>query len=270
MESTHTSATTTTNMDTLQIITLISGILVAAASGMVGSILVVRKMTLLSDALSHVALPGIALGILFNVNPLMSGIAVLFLGVLLIWYIETKTNLAIESITGVLFVTALAIGALLIPQQDILEAFFGSVKNMGITMALTQSGIALLIIAVTLYYLKPLALSAIAPDLSTAARVSQSRMELFLLILIAFTIAVGVSFVGVLLMSALLIVPAVTAKNIANSFKGFISMSAVLASLSLAAGLLLSNVYGINPGLTTVLISSCAFFVSLAFRKKTL
>ncbi len=257
-------------MDALQFITLFSGVVVAAASGAVGSILVVRKMTLLSDALSHVALPGIALGILFHLNPLFSGIAVLFLGVLLIWYIETKTNLAIESITGVLFVTALAIGALLIPQQDILEAFFGSVKNMSVVTSLVQAGIALGILAITLYYLKPLALSAIAPDLSTAARVSQSRMELFLLILIAFTIAVGVSFVGVLLMSALLIVPAVTAKNIANSFKGFIVMSMALSSLSLAAGLIFSNVYNINPGLTTVLISSCAFFVSLIFRRKTL
>ncbi len=257
-------------MDALQLITLFSGIAVAAASGAVGSILVVRKMTLLSDALSHVALPGIALGILFHLDPLLSGIAVLFLGVLLIWYIETKTNLAIESITGVLFVTALAVGALLIPQQDILEAFFGSVKNMSVTSSLVQAGIALGILAVTLYYLKPLALSAIAPDLSTAARVSQPRMELFLLILIAFTIAVGVSFVGVLLMSALLIVPAVTSKNIANSFKGFIVLSMILSSLSLAAGLMLSNVYNINPGLTTVLISSCAFFVSLIFRRKTL
>ncbi len=257
-------------MNALQIITLISGILVAAASGAVGSILVVRKMTLLSDALSHVALPGIALGILLHFDPLLSGIAVLFLGVLLIWYIETKTNLAIESITGVLFVTALAIGALLIPQADILEAFFGSVKNMTVLNALVQSGVALGILSFIIGYLKPLALSAIAPDLSTAARVSQSRMELFLLILIAFTIAVGVSFVGVLLMSALLIVPAVTAKNIANSFKGFVGLSMALSSLSLAAGLTLSNMYDINPGLMTVIVSACAFFVSLVFRKKAL
>lgn len=257
-------------MDALQLITLFSGIAVAAASGAVGSILVVRKMTLLSDALSHVALPGIALGILFHFDPLLSGIAVLFLGVLLIWYIETKTNLAIESITGVLFVTALAVGALLIPQEDILEAFFGSVKNMSVLNALIQTGVALGILSLVIGYMKPLALSAIAPDLSTAARVSQSRMELFLLILIAFTIAVGVSFVGVLLMSALLIVPAVTAKNIANSFKGFVGISMALSSLSLAAGLTLSNIYNINPGLTTVLISSCIFFVSLIFRERVL
>lgn len=257
-------------MNILTITTFISGALVAAASGAVGSLLVVRKMTLLSDALSHVALPGIALGILFHVDPLMSGIAVLFLGVLLIWYIETKTRLAIESVTGVLFVTALAIGALLIPQADILEAFFGSVSNMTLATALMQSGIALAIVSITLYYLKPLALAAIAPDLSTAARVSQSRMELFLLILIALTIAVGVSFVGVLLMSALLIIPAVTAKNIATTFKGFIGMSMALAVVSLTAGLLCSTIFVISPGLTTVLISASLFFVSLLLRKKVL
>ncbi len=255
-------------MDTLQLFTFISGILVAAASGAVGSILVVRKMTLLSDALSHVALPGIALGILLNFNPLVGGIAVLFFGVLLIWYVEMKTKLAIESVTGVLFVTALSIGSLLIPQQDILEAFFGSVRNISINDAVLQACIALAIVAITLRYLKPLALSSIAPDLSVASRVSQPLMELFLLILIAFTISVGVSFVGVLLMSALLIVPAVTAKNIARSFKGFVGLSMILAIFSLTTGLILGNVYGINPGLATVLVSACCFFVSFFFRPK--
>ena len=106
-----------------------SGILVAAASGLIGSFLVLRKMTLLSDALSHVALPGIALGIILNFQPIVGGLIFLFIAIFTIWGIENKTKLAIESITGVLFVTALAIGALLIPEQEILETFFGDVKN---------------------------------------------------------------------------------------------------------------------------------------------
>ena len=255
-------------MTPLEIITIVSGVLVAAASGLIGSLLVVRKMTLLSDALSHIALPGIAFGILFKFDPLIGGVAFLFFGVILIWYIETKTKLAIESITGVLFVTALAVGALLIPQEDILEAFFGSVQGITLVDAIAQTIIALFIVVVTLYYLKPLTLSSIAPDLSIASRISQSKMELFLLILIALTIAVGVSFVGVLLMSALLIVPAVTAKNLTTSFKGFISSSMLIAAFSLGAGLLSAPLYHINPGLTTVMISACCFFVSLFIRSK--
>lgn len=253
----------------LDIVILASGVLAAAASGVIGSLLVLRKMTLLSDALSHIALPGIALGLLFNVAPLFGGIAFLFIGAILIWYIETKTRLAIESITGVLFVTALAIGALLIPQEEMLEAFFGSVQNITPFEAGLQAVGAIVILAVSLVYLKPLTLSSIAPDLSIASRVSRAKMELFLLVLIALTIAVGVSFVGVLLMSALLIVPAVTAKNIAGSFKWFVGISMTVAVFSLTTGLILGQMYGVNPGLATVLISSFCFFLSFIFRRRS-
>jgi len=254
-------------MTELFTLTTLSGILVAAASGFVGSLLTLRKMTLLSDALSHVALPGIAIGIVFHFNPLLGGVALLFLGVVLIWYIEMRTNLAIESITGVLFVTALSAGALLIPEQDLLEAFFGNAQNITNTQALMQAVISIGIIATALYLLKPLALSSIAPDLATSSRISQSKMEFMLLILIAFTIAVGISFVGVLLMSALLIIPAVTAKNLAGSFKGFISLSVILAVAALLSGLVVSRLYPINPSFAIALVSSSIFFVSLLIKK---
>lgn len=256
-------------MAELLTLTTLSGILVATASGIVGSILTLRKMTLLSDALSHVALPGIAIGIVFHFNPLLGGIAFLFLAVVLIWYIEMRTKLAIESITGVLFITALSVGALLIPEQDLLEAFFGNVQNITQTQAIMQAVISLGIIATALYLLKPLALSSIAPDLATSSRISQSKMEFLLLILIAFTIAVGISFVGVLLMSALLIIPAVTAKNLAGSFKWFIALSVILAVTALLSGLIISRLYPINPSFAIALVSSAIFFISLLIKNPT-
>lgn len=250
------------------VINLFSGILVAAASGLIGSLLVLRKMTLLSDALSHIALPGIALGILFHFQPLFGGLLFLLFGVVLIWMIEHKTKLAVESITGVLFVTALAIGALLIPEEELLETFFGSVENLTWNQIILQSLLAVLIIFFTFRYLKPLVLVSIAPDLSTASKISQPKMELLLLFLIAITITVGISFVGVLLMSALLIIPAVTARNLSGNFKSFIAFSIILAVVSITGGLLASNLYAISPGIATVLVSSVFFILSL-FKKRT-
>jgi len=249
-------------------IVFISGIIVAAASGLIGSLLTLRKMTLLSDALSHVALPGIAIGILFNFAPIWGGVAFLFLGALLIWAIEKKTKLATESITGVLFVTALAIGALLIPEESLLETFFGNVHLISNSTAYIQALIAAAIILVTLRLLKPLTLTSIAPDLAVASKISRTQMEILLLLLIAGTIAVGISFVGVLLMSSLLIVPAVAAKNIATSFKGFVGMSIGISMFSLCVGLILGNIYSINPGIATALTSSVLFLISLFFPSK--
>lgn len=247
--------------------TVVSGFFVAAASGLIGSFLVLRKMTLLSDALSHVALPGIALGVVLNFEPLWGGLLFLFLGILAIWGIENKTRLAVESITGVLFVTALAAGALLIEEHDLLEAFFGDVSQTNLPRLAVQSVIALAIIVFTLAYRKRLTLFSIAPDLSRAHRISARKMELLLLSLIALTISIGISFVGILLMSALSIIPAVTARNLARTYNEFVSWSVGLAVVFLTAGLLAAKIFLIPPGIATVLLSAFVFGLSL-LRKK--
>lgn len=247
---------------------LVSGILVAIASGLVGTFLVLRKMTLMSDALSHIALPGIALGLLFHIQPLWGGFLFLFIGILLIWGIEHKTRLAIESITGVLFTTALAAGALMIPEHDLLEAFFGNVEKLSITQLGLQGIIAIFVIILTLRFLKPLLLMGVAPDLAAAEKLSRLKMELLLLVLIALTITIGIGFVGVLLMSALTIIPAVTARNLASSFKEFIIWSVVLSTTSLTIGLLFHYFFLIPPGIATVFVSALLFSISLFSSKK--
>jgi ABC-type Mn2+/Zn2+ transport system permease subunit len=248
-------------------ILFISGLLVAGASGLVGSLLILRRMTLLSDALSHVALPGIALGIIFHFTPLLGGIAFLFLGVLLIWGIEGRTRLALESITGVLFVTALAAGAALMPETELLETFFGSVETITLSSAIIQAVVALGIIWVTLAFLRPLVLTSIAPELSVAAKISERKMQLLLLTLIALTIGIGISFVGILLMSGLAIIPAATARNFSKNFKWFTGLSVGFAALSLLLGLIAHFVWEMNPGSATVFVSAFFFVVSLFVRR---
>src|SRR2546425_13320798 len=114
---------------------LIVGALVGLAAGYVGSLMVLKKMALVGDALSHVALPGLALGILFNFNPFLGAFAFLFAAAILTWYIERTTRLFPESIVGVLFVTALAVGILITPEVDLLEALFGDITTVTLLAA---------------------------------------------------------------------------------------------------------------------------------------
>lgn len=241
----------------------LSGIVVAAASGLTGSFLILRRMALMSDALSHVALPGIALGIIFHFQPILGGLLFLCLGIILIWQIENKTKLAVESVTGVIFVTALALGALLIPQQELLEAFFGDVSKLTNFQIVFQTILAVIIIFLIVKYLKPLVLSAIASDLAYAAKIKTARMELLLLALIAATITIGIGFVGVLLMSALCIIPAAAARNLSGGFKTFLWLSVSLAVVTLSAGLIIAQLLPINAGIASVLVSALIFSLSL-------
>jgi len=251
------------------IYTLISGVFVAVASGLIGSFLVLKKMTLMSDALSHVALPGIALGVIFKFEPIIGGLLFLFLSIILIWGIENKTKLATESITGVLFVTALAVGSILISETDLLEAFFGNVENISRIQLLIQTIIALGIIGIVAKNFKSLILVSIAPDLTYSEKISRKKLELLLLVLIALTISIGIGFVGVLLMSALSIIPAVTARNLSKNLKMYVWWSMIIATLSLLGGIIISHVtQSVNPGVATVLISAFFFLVSLFGMRK--
>lgn len=240
----------------------------AVASGLVSSLLVLRRMTLMSDALSHVALPGIAIGIMFKFQPLLGGLAFLFLGIFLIWKLEFQTKLAAESLTGVIFTTALALGSLLASEADLLEAFFGDITKITVNQMLVQNLLAIIVIVVSLKYLKPLVLLSIAPELAASVKLSPQKLELMLLSLIAITISIGVSFVGVLLMSSLLIIPAVIARQLTKSFYTFVALSILFAVVSLVGGLVLSLIFQVKPGITSVLLSTSIFVVSLFFGKK--
>src|SRR2546422_10773625 len=127
----------------------LAGTFVGFAAGYVGSLMVLKRMALVGDALSHVALPGLALGILFNFNPFLGAFAFLFAAAILTWYIERTTRLFPESIVGVLFVTALAVGILITPEGDLLEALFGDITTVTLLDADLAIGISVLIVLVS-------------------------------------------------------------------------------------------------------------------------
>src|SRR3989304_3334400 len=91
----------------------------ALAAGLVGCFAVMRRMTLASDAIAHVALPGIGVALALQLNPLLGGLAALLLGTLLIWALEHKTRIPTEALIGVVFSAALAIGSMLTSGEEL-------------------------------------------------------------------------------------------------------------------------------------------------------
>src|SRR3989344_4989268 len=118
------------NFNSINFLQLISALFLGLASGYLGSFMVLRRMALVGDALSHVALPGVALGLIFSFNPLFGAFATLFAGIVGIWLIENKTELSTESLVGLFFTVALAVGILLTPEPELLEALFGDISKI--------------------------------------------------------------------------------------------------------------------------------------------
>ena len=269
-------------MDTSFIIThmnidpliLLAGAVTALAGAVIGNFLLIRKMTLISDSMPHITLPGIAIGVLLNINPRVGAMAFLKLAVAVSWTVRFKTTLELDSIIGVLFVTSLALGSVLAGgEADLLEAFFGSVEKIARTDALTVIALGLTVLGVTWQKRRSLLLSSIDSEVAESIGISPEKSELLFLTLVALTIAAGINFVGVLLMSSLLIVPSVTGRTLGGkSLKSFFMASSIIGVVSALGGLIISKTYdtGVEPGIIIVFISAGFFVLSLiwnSFRK---
>jgi ABC-type Mn2+/Zn2+ transport system permease subunit len=250
---------------------LVVGAFVGSTAGYLGSIMVSKHMALVGDALSHVALPGLALGILFNFNPFIGAFALLVITVIVTWYLQKSTTLSVEAIIGVLFVLALAIGILITPRVDLLEALFGDVSKITLTDTIITVLVSVCVIFVTRTIYEKLIVSMISKELAVASRIKVERINLIYLFLVATIVAVGIKEVGTLLVGAVVIVPAAAAKNISSTLSEYRIMSGIFGLASATSGVILSNYVNVPAGPLVVIVGTAifaaGFVVSLLFKR---
>lgn len=248
---------------------LIAGAAIGFAAGYIGSLMVLKRMALVGDAMSHVALPGLALGILFGFNPFVGAFAFLFAAAVATWYLEEATKLSVESIVGVLFVLALAIGVLITPQYELNEALFGDIGNVSLPYALVAVGVAAAVIILTRVIYERVVLSLISDELARSTGVKVARVNFLYLLLVALVVAAGIQIVGSLLVGALVIVPAAAVRNVTSGLRRYGGLSGVVGAASAASGVLLSAASGaaaVPAGPLIVLIGFLIFLGALLGR----
>jgi ABC-type Mn2+/Zn2+ transport system permease subunit len=235
----------------------------AAAAGLVGCFAVMRRMSLASDALSHVALPGIAIALALQLNPVLGGLAALVVGTVLIWALEYRTQLPTDAVIGVVFSAALAIGSMLTSGEELIEALFGAPSQVEIVEGVLGIVAALLVVVFIWRAKSRLVIALIARDLARTADVDVPRLDLMFLLAFAVTVALGLRFLGVLLMGSLIIIPAVTARQIAPSLSGMLGTAVGLAVIAMLAGLYASPRLHLAAGPVTIVIAAGFFLLSL-------
>lgn len=240
---------------------------VGPAAGYVGSIMVSKHMALVGDALSHVALPGLALGLIFSFNPFLGAFAFVATAIIATWYIEKVSTLAVEAIIGVLFVLALAVGVLITPEPDLLEALFGDVSTVTWLDAVLTAFISALIVVVMRIIYPKLTLSIISKEIAVSAGINVSRINLVFLLLVAAVVSIGIKEVGTLLVGAVVIVPAAGARNISTTLRSYALLSPIIGGLSALSGVLFSAFTGIPAGPMVVVIGTLIFLILLAASK---
>lgn len=254
-------------MNSQFLFSLISGIFIGGVAGYLGSLMLTKRMALVGDALGHVALPGIGLALLLGLDVSFGAFLFLLLGIFLIWLFEIKTSLPTEALVGVVFVASLAIGFLIVPEPELLEALFGDISKVSFEMALAAIIFSLLIFFVINRIYPKMILASISNDLAKSEGIKVKKQNFIYLLSIATLVALGVKIVGSLLVGALVIIPAATARNLSKNLKEYYLGSAVLGILSCFFGILLFKFTGLPAGPSIILTSTVFFLISLVFKR---
>ena len=246
---------------------LTAGIFTALAASFLGVFVIVKRMALASDVLSHVALPGMGLALILNYDPMIGAAIFLVLAAITVWFIEKRTTLPPESIIGTFFVATLAVGVLLVPDEALLESLFGNIFAIGPADAWIIIISAVLLLVFSIILSRRLTLSIVAPDLATSIKARPDLAYLGFLILFACGIALGIKLIGSLLMGALMILPAVSARNFAWSMKSFFMVSVILGAAMMAIGIFAAKYFMFLSGPSVIITGIEFFIVSLIFKR---
>lgn len=226
-----------------------------------------KRMALVGDALSHVALPGLALGILFGFYPFIGAFAFLATSAIVTWQLQKSTELPVESIIGVIFVLALAVGILITPQIDLLEALFGDVSSVTVADVLMTVLVSVLVVVVLRAIYDKVALGMISRELAVSNRINVDRINLIYLLLVSTIVALGIKEVGTLLVGAVVIVPAAAARNISSGLRRFSLLSGIFGIISAVVGVVASGLFALPAGPLVVLAGAALFAAGLALRR---
>src|SRR3989344_1925254 len=248
-----------TNLLSLQ---LLVGILTGLGAGYLGSFMILKRMSLVGDVISHVALPGIAIALIFKVNPFLGAFTALFLAVIGIWILERKTELPSETLVGIFFALSLALGILITPEPELLEALFGDISKIGpVDVFLTAPLIAVIFFTMFRIY-RGLTLSVVSKQLAQSMGINVSRTNFLFLFLVAVIVALGLKVTGIFLTGALVIVPAAAAKNVSIGLAGFTRSAALFRGMSALRGILFASHFNLYPGPIVVLASGVIFLIT--------
>ena len=249
------------------LLSLIAGIFVGGVAGYLGSLMLTKRMALVGDALGHVALPGMGLALLLGLNVSLGAFLFLFIGILFIWLFEIRTSLPTEALVGIVFVASLAIGFLIVPEPELLEALFGDISGVSFELASASVVFSVLIfLAVKRIYPK-MVLAGISGDLAKSEGISIKKYNFIYLLSIAAIVAIGVKIIGALLVGALLIVPAAAARNLSRNLREYYLRSILLGAAAAFLGILLFKFTGFPAGPLIILVSTVFFLISLVFKR---
>ena len=251
---------------------LIGGFLTGSLGGLIGSFAVLRQLSFFSDALGHSALLGITLGILLNVNPTFVLIPFAIIFAFLVNNLVERSSLPADALLNIVYSSSLAAAVLALSK---INSYSGSIKQLlfGDILGITASDIyiTLILFIVSFIYLvfslRSHVLLTLDEDLAGSIGINTRFHKLAFIILLGIVVSVSIKSVGVLLISAFVVIPACAGRLISRKFSSYIVFSMVLGGLCALFGLILSGFFNLPSGPSIVILQFFAFLFSLIFSR---
>ncbi len=253
---------------------LLAAILVSIACGIVGTLVIIKRLVFISGGIAHAAFGGIGLGYFIGLNPVITAIPFSISAALLIGVISRKTRISEDAAIGILWSLGMALGIIFIGlapgyAPDLFSYLFGSILTVPFSDIVLMLVLDLIIIGVVMLLFKEFQAIAFDEEFSEIRGVPVRTLYLLLLCLIGLSIIILIRVVGIVLVIALLTIPSTIARQFVNRLKDLMILSTLCAIVLTVSGLILSYYFNLPSGALIVMLLGVVFFITF-FTKKLL
>jgi ABC-type Mn2+/Zn2+ transport system permease subunit len=247
---------------------LIVGISIGGVAGFLGSLMVTKRMALVGDALGHVALPGVALALIYGFNVSWGALPVLAIGIILIWLFEMRTKIPMEALTGIVFTASVAIAFLFLPEEKVSTALIGDISQISLWDTVASVILCVIIFLVLRNIFSRMILVNLDENLAKVEHVNVKKYNFIYLACIALIVALGIKVTGSLLMGALVITPAAAARNFSRNLFQYSYGALLFGVLSCILGVVIFKFSNLPAGPLVILVGTFIFLISLVFKRR--
>jgi zinc transport system permease protein len=250
---------------------LLAGVLVSLACGIIGTLVVINRIVFISGGIAHAAYGGIGLGYYFRFNPVLGAIVFSLAAALGMGAVQRKTRQRVDTIIGAMWAIGMALGIILVDltegyKADLMSYLFGSILAVPSGDLWIMLALDLIIVALVALFYKELLAVSFDETFATVENVPVDALHMLLLCLIALTVVMMMRVVGLIMVIALLTIPAAISGQFVRDMKRMMVLASILGVLFTTTGLWLSYFLNLTSGATIILTSGLAYVLSLAIR----
>jgi zinc transport system permease protein len=251
---------------------LLGGMMAAAACAAMGIFLLLRREALIGEGIAHVSFGGIALGIFIGVYPIYTALLLSIIATLSITYMRRKGFAQSDAAIGIVVAFGLSLGLVLLSLSggfnvDLFTYLFGSILTIDLQDLATSAVLAVVVLSFLVILHKELLSMTFDEKSARVSGIPVDKIEFAFNILVAVTVALSIKIIGILLVTALLIMPGIAALQLKLSFRGTLAAAVTISIVCVVAGVIISAMVNIATSAVIIFASMAAAGITTAYQK---